>query len=70
MKIETIDNPGWTVEIDLAETELAEATLQKQLTEHSEDDWYFVEIKDRKFHGACDPTNLETVICAFLRLLE
>lgn len=70
IKIETIDNPGWTVEIDLAGTELEGATLQKQLIEHSENNWHSVEIEDGKFRGACGPANLEAVISGFLRLLK
>ena len=68
VKIETLDNPGWFVEIDLIGTELEGATLERKFVEHSEHSWYSVEIADGRFLGACGPMNLETVIEIFLEL--
>lgn len=68
VKIETLDNPGWYVEINLVGTELESAVLDRIFVEHSEHSWYSVEIESGRFLGACGPMNLETVIEIFLRL--
>ncbi|NLS91358.1 MAG: rhodanese-related sulfurtransferase [Planctomycetaceae bacterium] len=70
IKIETLDNPGWSVEIDLAHTDLERAVLEKQLVEVPGRCWHFAEIRDKKFHGACDPDSLEIVLDIFLRLMD
>lgn len=62
IKIETVDNPGWSVEVDLAHTDLEAAVLDRQFVEVSERQWHSTEISDKKFHGACDPDNLEIVL--------
>lgn len=64
--IETLDNPGWSVEIDLEETPLAcraRPELRKQI---SEEDWLHIEISDSKFVGAGDPTKLLSILSAFI----
>jgi len=70
IKIETIDNPGWSVEVDLAGTSLEYETIKRTSAEEGGDRWYYVEIKDCKFQGACDPTYLEHVLNIFVGLLD
>jgi immunity protein 53 of polymorphic toxin system len=38
--IATLDNPGWSVEIDLADTALAGQVFDRRETHRSEDDWF------------------------------
>ena len=38
--IETIDNPGWSVSINLLDTDLQEKEFKKVELEESEDDWF------------------------------
>ena len=65
--ISTLDNPGWTLEVDLTNTCLSEkpfATLTND-SDHSQN-WIHCSIRDRKFVGACGPRKLEAVIEIFL----
>lgn len=64
--IETLDNPGWSVEIDLEETPLA-CRAKSEVRKHiSEEDWLHIEISDSKFVGAGDPTKLLSILSAFI----
>jgi hypothetical protein len=64
--IETLDNPGWSVQIDLEETQLACRARPQVREQTSEEDWIHVEITDSKFVGAGDPTKLLTILAAFI----
>jgi len=46
--IETIDNPGWSVNICVEGTELASAQFEPMKTEVSETDWIQCRIAERK----------------------
>ncbi|KAA9333580.1 immunity 53 family protein [Adhaeribacter soli] len=65
IKIETVDNPGWSVEIELEDTALENAQLRKQYDNGAED-WLFIEIKQKKFLGAGDPNKLNEIFRIFL----
>lgn len=73
LKIETLDNPGWSLEIDLAETELEQKPFK--LVEkgtgvesvENDPDWYSCKIEDKKFICHCGPHHLGTVFQIFLR---
>lgn len=65
IKIETVDNPGWSVEIELQDTALEHAQFEKQY-DHGDEDWLFVGIKDKKFIGAGDPDKLSEILRIFL----
>jgi hypothetical protein len=49
--IETLDNPGWSVTIDIAGTYLKNKTMEKVSIERSENDWISCSVVDRKFMG-------------------
>jgi Immunity protein 53 len=65
IEIRTIDNPGWTVEIDLAETTQAAVVLARVKVERSTHDWLFYEVVDNKFKAACGPRNLAETLERF-----
>lgn len=67
--IETIDNPGWRVTIDLADTQLANISSELIELNKSDDDWYFYHIKDEKFVAAGDPSKLDTILAVFCNLV-
>ncbi len=69
VKIETLDNPGWLVTIDLAETDWEDLELARQIEERSETDWLQYEGVERKFVGCGGPGNLEEILLAFFRLV-
>lgn len=50
--IESLDNPGWQVRINLTETELEETVIPYESVETSENNWYGYKIENNVFHGA------------------
>jgi hypothetical protein len=63
--IKTIDNPGWSVEINLKGTQLEGVTIPYTLTENNEDDWIGYSIENDLFLGAGDTTKLTSIISVF-----
>ena len=72
VSIESTDNPGWWVKIDLSGTELesksfTEVTRGKTDTHDPEPPWMRCYIgADHVFHGAGDPTTLLEILNTFL----
>ncbi|WP_052848174.1 immunity 53 family protein [Streptomyces avicenniae] len=69
ISIQTLDNPGWSLEIDLSETPLEGRRFACKNTD-SESSWFFVESNGSRFNAACDPHSLERVIEIFLTFAE
>ena len=71
VKLETLDNPGWFLEIDLIQTELEGRTMPELSegcdSEHwaVEEVWIHCAIRDNQFQGACDPTQLARLFRVF-----
>lgn len=65
IKIETLDNPGWNVTIDLSDTILDGLTYEKNI-ENSEDDWIFLKSDGNVFSGAGDFNKLDEIIDKFI----
>jgi len=63
--ITTIDNPGWSVAIDLNDTDLDRGSYTRRETHRSEDDWCVTWIEEGAFRGACGPTNLAEALHEF-----
>ena len=63
--METIDNPGWSVQIDLTGTELIRAPFENREINRSEDDWLVTWVEDDKWHLACGPLNLSEGLSYF-----
>lgn len=61
VKLETLDNPGWLLTINLVETELQGSTMPEVREGLSPDDhpcspsWIHCSIRNHQFRGACDP---------------
>ena len=64
--IETLDNPGWSVKVDLVDTGLADRPYQRVETHRSEDDWIVSWRDERQWQAACGPMNLEETLERFL----
>lgn len=62
--IETLDNPGWSVKIDLAETRYENMKFEKIFWDKG-DDWLVCSIKDKCFYGCGDCLKLEEIIEVF-----
>jgi hypothetical protein len=67
VKIGTLDNPGWTVEIDLQGTPLADVPFEehKELYDH-ETEWIYCRRSGQTFEIACGPERLDAALQVFL----
>ena len=68
--IDTLDNPGWCVRIDLCGTELEGKTFDRIENLDIDDDWMVCEVKDHKFIGAGDPSKLVEILQVFRDWVE
>ncbi len=65
VKIETLDNPGWSVAIDVNGTNLYDRPFERVQVERDEHDWVFAWVEDWKFNIACGPTSLSEALWIF-----
>ncbi|WP_156305410.1 Imm53 family immunity protein [Sphingobacterium endophyticum] len=65
VRIMTLDNPGWVIEIDLIGTELEGFEFEDNSLE-LEEDWYSISCNGKIFKGAGDPNKLNILINKFL----
>ena len=70
IQIQTLDNPGWLVTVDLAETDWWEIRLDRVRVERSEYDWVQHEVVDSKFVGGGGINNLAEIINLFLEIVD
>lgn len=79
VEIGTLDNPGWTLKIDLTETPLVGRAFTKVLHGEPTDDldewrrtgsWWVADVKDDKFEAACGPLDLPSIIGVFRQWVE
>ena len=71
VRIHTIDNPGWRVKIDLADTELENKKFDEySFIDNGDEDWIFCCVKDGCFEGCGDPSKLEEIIRRFKEWVE
>jgi hypothetical protein len=70
INIVTIDNPGWSLTINLENTDLQDKKFNKLNLERNVDNWLFCQIKNNKFEGRCGPVNLSEVIQIFRNWVE
>jgi Immunity protein 53 len=65
ISINTIDNPGWSVTIDLEGTVLEKVTFQRVKTEKNEHDWVTCWYQDGSWQGRGGPRNLQEILEIF-----
>lgn len=70
IKIQTLDNPGWSISIDLNYTALAQLTIDSGLIDNADDDWYRYEVKNAVYKAAGDPTKLEFLLLKFKEIVD
>ena len=70
IKIETLDNPGWQVQIDLAGTRWSALSVAMSDVHRSEHDWVSVQSGVGRFDAACGPLNLGEVLHHFRLLVD
>ena len=67
VQIQTLDNPGWMLDVDLVGTGLEDRPFPPEpLEQRSETDWIHCRIENRQFRAAGGPTNLTEMIERFL----
>lgn len=65
LKIVTIDNPGWSVDINLIETKLEDKFFEKIVIERNENNWIHCFVDKGYFKGRGGPNNLIEVLEIF-----
>lgn len=70
VKIGTLDNPGWTVNIDLIDTDLEDKTFNKIKRDFGDNDWIICYVKDNVFRGDGSPDKLEEILKIFKEWAE
>ena len=67
VKIDTLDNPGWKLVIDLDETELDGKEFSPvEKNYESENNWLTCIVEDNKFTGFCGPLLLSEMVKVFI----
>jgi len=64
--IESLDNPGWRVLIDLTGTKLEQIDFEKINNTESESKWIVCKVENNKFIGAGGPQQLNEVLNIFI----
>lgn len=65
VQIDTLDNPGWRVRIDLERTNLEGRTLSRTSEGEDENDWLVYWSDGMRFEAACGPMGLIRGLDAF-----
>ncbi len=66
VSIGTLDNPGWSVEIDLVDTPLSSRHFNPVRKLDPDLDWFRCEVKDSKWIGHGGPNMLRSILRTFL----
>lgn len=70
IKIDTVDNPGWYVVINLMGTECEGHHFSPAESEIDDTDWYFCLTRSNNFEASCSPCNLSKVLKIFREWVE
>jgi hypothetical protein len=70
IKIETVDNPGWWICIDLADTDYADLHDISLTETVTDSDWYFYRFANKQFTASGDLSKLEFLLCKFREQIE
>lgn len=70
ISVDTLDNPGWDIKIDLKNTTLQDRKIEYNLIEKDEDDWYGIKVEDAQFIASGDPAKLEFLLNKFKEFVE
>jgi hypothetical protein len=68
--IESLDNPGWRVHVDLRHTPLDDRDHESAEVHRSEADWLVTRRDGSRWEAACGPLNLDEALEAFLAWAE
>jgi len=65
ISINTLDNPGWTIKIDLSDTCLQDLQYDKHI-DNGISDWLFFKVADKVLEASGDTSKLITILTTFL----
>lgn len=67
LAIQTLDNPGWSLKVELGDTSLANKHFDEiHVDGIHKDDWYVCRVRECKFEAFCGPNRLRDVLSIFL----
>ncbi len=67
VRIDTLDNPAWSVAIDLRDTRKQFCVLERQKLGRAENDWIQYWVEKEQFPVTCGPLNLSEATEIFVR---
>ena len=70
VRIESLDNPGWLVEIKLPHAKEALRNFAQRNEDRSERDWIQCSVSGDTFKGAGGPSNLAEILATFLNWIR
>jgi hypothetical protein len=65
IKIGNVDNPGWSLSIDLTDTELESKDFNKIQYDNSDEDWMICRVENNCFEGRGGVKKLEEILIIF-----
>ncbi|GIM89818.1 immunity 53 family protein [Paractinoplanes toevensis] len=65
VSIETLDNPGWFLKLDLRETPMDGLAFPAHEVRRSQNDWLIARVVDHRFEASCGPLNLGEALHQF-----
>ncbi len=65
IRISTLDNPGWSVTVDLRGTALEDRPFDVVNVERGERDWMYCWVEEGRFEGRGGPHNLADILEVF-----
>jgi hypothetical protein len=69
-KIQSSDNPGWIVEINVKDTDVEQFEIPWKLNERSAHDWFGYSIENGIYAAAGDPTKLTLLLSVFKGIIS
>ena len=66
VRIETVDNPGWLLTVDLSSTTLEGKRFEPISVRDSDESWMECRVDGEQFRGSGDPTRLEEMLKIFV----
>jgi hypothetical protein len=70
VRIQTLDNPGWSVAIGIEESELKGKIFEEIRVKRSEKDWIICKVEEGSFEAYCGVNNLVEVLQIFRNWVE
>ena len=70
VKIETLDNPGWSVKIDTNFTPQSLVDSDWEMHEQSNENWFGYKVVNGLYDAAGDPHKLQFILAHFRKLVS